>query len=835
MLMSKLAIFLLACYCNCYCQFLLASAQSSPAFLAFNGSFKWDVTGEREILKSESTNPVFACGFIEDGTSYNFSISIYADEPSTARVVVWTANTDKPLDDNSALKLAQDGNLELVYGNGSVAWSTRTSGKPVTAMKLEETGNLVLLDAENRTLWQSFDHPTDTLVAGQRLQEGQRLTSFSNSPKASYFVLAKDGDLRAFIDGKPPQMYLQLKDFRKLVRECRNYTTSRYNSYAKLLNVTRENCNKTTPQFLIIASVYGNTTQPPLIRSPNHFLKLESDGRLVVYDWNADGSGWMLQEFGNNDSNPCLYPLRCGRFGVCNNGDCSCPTTSKGEDNYFKHSNPQLPHMGCEEIGSVPSCKEPNNWSLVDFGNYSYFGYVDSNAAAGDIISLDACRKACLYNCSCKAAFFNYQNDNSTSKCYLLGEVFSIRAETLEGGTYISRAFFKVSNWSVPQDHRKQDDPKDALSIIGIAMGSSAVAVFVVGTIVFLVMRKREEEDEGEDELDQVSGMVPRRFSYEELKTATGDFQTILGQGGFGSVFEGVLNDGTRIAVKRLDNIGQGMKEFVAEVQTIGSIHHMNLVRLVGFCARKSHRLLVYEYMSNGSLDKWIFHENGNPSLDWKTRQSIIIGTSKGLCYLHEECSHRIAHLDVKPQNILLDENYSAKLSDFGLSKLISRDQSQVVTTMRGTPGYLAPEWLSASISEKADVYSFGVVVMEVVCGRRNLDLSQPEGSRHLLKLLYLAQENQLLDLVDMTDEERSRDGEEAVRVMRIAMWCLQNDDTRRPPMSQVVKALEGTIELDGHIELDPFYAMERRSSSQTQSGSETQSDTQFLLLSGPR
>ncbi|XP_031501085.1 G-type lectin S-receptor-like serine/threonine-protein kinase SD2-5 [Nymphaea colorata] len=337
--------------------------------------------------------------------------------------------------------------------------------------------------------------------------------------------------------------------------------------------------------------------------------------------------------------------------------------------------------------------------------------------------------------------------------------------------------------------------------------------------------------------------MMPRRFSCEELKTATGVFQMILGQGGFGAVFQGVLSDGIQVAVKRLDNKGQGTKEFVGEVQTIGRIHHINLVRLVGFCATKSHRLLVYEYMSKGSLDKWIFHENDNPNLDWKTRMNIIIGMAKGLCYLHEECCQRIAHLDIKPQNILLDESFKAKVSDFGLSKLIRRDESQVFTTMRGTPGYLAPEWLSAAISEKADVYSFGVVVMEIVCGRKNLDPSQPEESRHLrpallLKLLQLsAQENQLLDLVDMVNEEKSHYGEDAMRVMRIAIWCLQNDHTKRPPMSQVVKALEGAMVLDaGHIDFGTFHTLEPQSGPETQSGSEIQTGTNdSLFLSGPR
>ncbi|KAL7186553.1 hypothetical protein ACSBR2_028312 [Camellia fascicularis] len=157
--------------------------------------------------------------------------------------------------------------------------------------------------------------------------------------------------------------------------------------------------------------------------------------------------------------------------------------------------------------------------------------------------------------------------------------------------------------------------------------------------------------------------------------------------------------------------------------------------RLIGFCAQKSHKLLVYEYMPNGSLDKWIFQRNQELILGWQSRRKIIMDIAKGLAYLHEECRQKIFHLDIKPQNILLDENFNAKISDFGLSKLIDKDQSQVVTTMRGTPGYLAPKWLSSIITEKVDVYSFGVVVLEMLCGRKNLDRSQPEEDMHLLSL----------------------------------------------------------------------------------------------------
>ncbi|KAM0933690.1 putative protein kinase RLK-Pelle-SD-2b family [Dioscorea sansibarensis] len=338
-------------------------------------------------------------------------------------------------------------------------------------------------------------------------------------------------------------------------------------------------------------------------------------------------------------------------------------------------------------------------------------------------------------------------------------------------------------------------------------MFAGLAVVVVVILVVYVVIYKRKrmssELDEG-DEFDQVPGM-PTRFSFEELRIATENFSKKLGQGGFGSMFEGELADGVKVAVKRLDDIGQGKKEFLAEVQTIGSIHHIKLVRLIGFCAEKTYRLLVYEYMPNGSLDKWTFHASEADALDWNTRQRIIADIAKGLCYLHEECRQRIAHLDIKPQNILLDEKFNAKVSDFGLAKLIDREQSQVMTRMRGTPGYLAPEWLTSRITEKVDVYSFGVIVMEMVCGRKNLDSSQSEDSFHLIrKLQKFIEENRIEDLVDSQSSDMQSHKNEAVEMMRLAMWCLQRDCSKRPSMSEVVKVLEGSVSVvDQQLDFD--------------------------------
>ncbi|KAJ0713743.1 putative protein kinase RLK-Pelle-SD-2b family [Helianthus annuus] len=295
---------------------------------------------------------------------------------------------------------------------------------------------------------------------------------------------------------------------------------------------------------------------------------------------------------------------------------------------------------------------------------------------------------------------------------------------------------------------------------------------------------------------------MPTRFTYEELKTATENFSNKLGQGGFGSVFEGTLEDDSKIAVKFLDGLGQINKSFLAEVESIGSIHHVNLARLRGFCAWRSQRFLVYDFMSNGSLDRWIYHGNREHILEWECRKKIILDIAKGLSYLHEDCMQKIIHLDIKPQNILLDKDFNAKVSDFGLSKLIDRDQSHVMTRMRGTPGYMAPEWLSSVITEKVDVYSFGIVLLEILCGRRNFDRSQPEESWHLLGVFQQCwEQGTLLDIVDKYSEDMQTHGSEVVEMMKVASWCLQTNYTRRPSMSSVVMVLEGRMNVESNLD----------------------------------
>ncbi|KAK2632405.1 hypothetical protein EUGRSUZ_L01597 [Eucalyptus grandis] len=425
-------------------------------------------------------------------------------------------------------------------------------------------------------------------------------------------------------------------------------------------------------------------------------------------------------------------------------------------------------------------------------------------------ISASSCKEACAKNCSCKAAIFWYESERTSGNCYLPIQVFSLINIAQKRFSYNSTsiAYLKVQN--VANDAPIPPVGNHTSNRLPIILRSSLGALFAMMILIVaivLFVQKREEAY-------LVLGM-PTRFAYDELKTITKEFSEKLGEGGFASVFKGTLGDGTEVAVKRLKSLDQVEESFLAEVQksfqaevkTIGGLHHVNLVRLVGFCNEKSHMLLIYEYMPKGSLDKWIFHRSNGCALDWQQKKKIILDIAKGLNYLHEDCRQKILHSDIKSQNILLDGNFNAKIADFGLSKLIDKDQSRIVTiTVRGTLGYMAPEQHNAVIYVKVDVYSFGVVILEILCGRKNLDRSLDEEDMHLLSLFKRkAEEERLLDIVDKSIDDMQLNGPNAVNMMRIAAWCLQGDYLRRPFMSVVIKALEGIEEVPEDLDYDFF------------------------------
>ncbi|KAJ9679750.1 hypothetical protein PVL29_021610 [Vitis rotundifolia] len=295
--------------------------------------------------------------------------------------------------------------------------------------------------------------------------------------------------------------------------------------------------------------------------------------------------------------------------------------------------------------------------------------------------------------------------------------------------------------------------------------------------------------------LEDYEALKPSRYSYADVKRITSQFKDKLGQGGYGIVYKGKLSDEVFVAVKILNNSQGNGEEFINEVATMGTIHHVNIVRLVGFCADRFKRALIYEYLPNESLEKFIFSRVvKNHSLSWKKLQEIAIGIAKGIEYLHQGCDQRILHFDIKPHNILLDHNFNPKISDFGLAKLCSKEQSAVfMTVVRGTMGYIAPEVLSrnfGNVSYKSDVYSFGMLLLEMVGGRKNIDVSVESTSQ-----VYFPE--WIYNHLDIGQElhiriEEEGDVEIAKKLAIVGLSCIQWCPVDRPSMKIVVQMLEG-------------------------------------------
>ncbi|KAF8020213.1 hypothetical protein BT93_G0804 [Corymbia citriodora subsp. variegata] len=293
------------------------------------------------------------------------------------------------------------------------------------------------------------------------------------------------------------------------------------------------------------------------------------------------------------------------------------------------------------------------------------------------------------------------------------------------------------------------------------------------------------------------------RYSYSNIKKITGNFKHKLGEGGYGYVYKGTLKSGNKVAVKILKQSKAHGQDFISEVATIGRIHHVNIVQLIGYCFEGSKQALVYDFMSNGSLDKHIFTKEGYKFLDYKKIYEIALGVAKGIEYLHQGCNMQILHFDIKPHNILLDKNFTPKVSDFGLAKLYPIDHSTVsMTVARGTLGYMAPELFYKTIggvSCKADVYSFGKLLMEMAGRRRNINANAERSSQIYFPLWVYDQinEGESVEMEEVIEEERILIN----KMIKVALWCIQLIPDHRPPMNKVLEMLEGDID---NIQMPP-------------------------------
>uniref|UniRef100_A0A0E0DID7 non-specific serine/threonine protein kinase n=1 Tax=Oryza meridionalis TaxID=40149 RepID=A0A0E0DID7_9ORYZ len=342
-----------------------------------------------------------------------------------------------------------------------------------------------------------------------------------------------------------------------------------------------------------------------------------------------------------------------------------------------------------------------------------------------------------------------------------------------------------------------------ALSVTPAVLGLVALVA------IFMWRQKRRKLSLEQQELYSIVGR-PNVFSYSELRSATENFSSSnrLGEGGYGAVYKGKLNDGRVVAVKQLSQTShQGKKQFATEIETISRVQHRNLVKLYGCCLEGNNPLLVYEYMENGSLDKALFGTE-KLNIDWPARFDICLGIARGLAYLHEESSIRVVHRDIKASNVLLDANLNPKISDFGLAKLYDDKKTHVSTKVAGTFGYLAPEYaMRGHMTEKVDVFAFGVVLLETLAGRPNYDDTLEEDKIYIFEWAWeLYENNNPLGIVDPNLREFNR--AEVLRAIHVALLCTQGSPHQRPPMSRVVSMLTGDTEVTDVL-MKPSYITE--------------------------
>ncbi|KAL7128876.1 hypothetical protein ABFS83_13G023100 [Erythranthe nasuta] len=766
--------------------------KNPTSFAADTISGNQSLSGDQTIVSSGGN---FELGFFSPGNSSKHYIGIWYKKVSE-RTVVWVANRETPISDKTSARLTiSDGNLVLLNESQSQIWSTGVNPPTnSTAAVLLDDGNLVLTNGSGPIsnpsnsskpyLWQSLENPGNTWLPGgkisynKRTQTKQLLTSWKNldDPAPGLFSLELDPIGSQYII--------------RWNRSKQYWTSGPWNGhiFSKVPEMTLNYIYNFTYINTSDESYFTYSLYDPSVVS--RFI-MDVSGQIKQLTWDNVYSDWNL--FWSQPRQQCVVYAYCGAFGTCNQNskpfcDCLPGFTRRSENDWDlnDYSGGCVREMNLLQCGSNVTS---SNGRRDRFLERPYMRLPD-NSRASTAASLRECESSCLSNCSCTA----YAYDGNS--CSIWNDELLNLQQLSEGDGNGRTIYVRLSGSSSVFGGGKN---KKGV-VIGAALGSIAVVATLVA--ILIIWRKWGRESGRGGTKGVVEGSLVA-FGYKDLQNATKNFSDRLGGGGFGSVFKGVLPDSTVIAVKRLESVSQGEKQFRTEVSTIGTIQHVNLVRLRGFCSDGSDKkLLVYDYMKNGSLDSHLFRSSAASEaavvLSWKTRYEVAVGIARGLTYLHEKCRARIIHCDIKPENILLDVDFCPKVADFGLAKLVGRDFSRVLTTMRGTRGYLAPEWISGvAITSKADVYSYGMMLFELVSGRRNADVE--DGRVRFFPSWAVSVVVDGGNAIELLDPLLEGDGDvaEVVKVLKVACWCIQEDESVRPSMGVVVQILEGVIDVN--------------------------------------
>ncbi|KAL5546978.1 hypothetical protein UlMin_006665 [Ulmus minor] len=758
-----------------------------------------------------SSNQVFELGFFSPNNSTNQYVGIWYKGvfPFT---VLWVANRKNPFTGiSTTLGISSNGNLELVDVENNSLWSTNTSvGSNSTSLALLlDDGNLVLKDGlSGQDLWQSFSHLGDTLLAGAVLgfnvKNGENfvLSSWKSStdPSPGNFTtgISQKSPPEAFIwNGRIPHWRSGPWDKSKFIGIPEMDST--YRSIYSL----EENEAQGTTYFSITSRVTSSSNLLKFFLSPEGKLNLlikENDS-----DWSTN---WEFP------ANQCDVYGTCGAFGVCKISEspiCKClngfvpKTSQEWIRGNWTGGCVRKTKLLCErnnssqasDNGESDGFKKMENLKLPDF----YEDVMSSN--------FDDCHFWCLNNCSCVA--YAYVNGIG---CLVWSKDLIDILEFPDGGG---------EDFYLRLVHSELDGGKKTKKIIISLVVIFGIVILAAAVYGFLWRRKANKKGNFKKAKNNESPAQSLQsatndlselpfFDFDSILAATKNFSMTnkLGQGGFGSVYKGILQDGKEIAVKRLaSSSGQGIEEFKNEAILISKLQHRNLVKLLGYCVEKEEKLLIYELMVNKSLDKFIFDPRRKAEIHWETRFNIIQGIARGLLYLHRDSSLRVIHRDLKVSNILLDENMNPKISDFGLARIF-HGTLDLANTNRvvGTLGYMSPEYAMGGIfSEKSDGYSFGVLLLEIVSGWKNTGIQYCEEQLSLVGYAWqLWSNNKGIELVDEALAGLFSSSE-VMRCIHVALLCVQDHAEDRPSMSDVVFMLSN--ETDRPQPKQPIYTFQ--------------------------
>ncbi|KAJ9554113.1 hypothetical protein OSB04_018158 [Centaurea solstitialis] len=727
----------------------------------------------------------YAFGFYPQTSGY--AVGVYLTR-IPEKTVVWTASRENlPLSNNSTLSFTTDGSLIVEQSPGQRIDITGGTTIGASLASMQDSGNFVIYGSDRATVvWQTFDHPTDTLLAGQKLVAGQMLFSSVSESNDSIGIfklfMQTDGHLMQYPNVGTPDTLQS------------SYWAS--NTFGEGPNVT---LNLDTDGFLYLLKnsrfFIRNLTQGGFPRSENDIygMKIDVDGIFRVYHHDLRSKNGSTVIWASS-ADKCAGKGLCGRNGYCvvTNDVAGCECLPG-----FKFVDPKSWSLGCKRnYSTVNSCNVRDgvnsSFQMATLNNIAK--WEDAAYAIPEASTQEDCSSACLNDCICEVAVFTGR------ECKL--QKLPLRYIQVKDGES-NVGLIKVDP-SHPTNHtpsihiKKERRPK--ILVTGVSLISFALMIILLFSGVALyraykvwTSRKISENVNNVQLFDDVG---PRAFSYAELERATDSFKEELGRGSFGIVYKGDIDGSNKaIAVKKLkEELAQeGEREFQTEMKVIGRTHHRNLVRLLGYCCEGPERLLVMEYMTKGSLADILFKcKESKPC--WEERIRMAVDIARGIQYLHEECEMVIIHCDIKPQNILMDEYGRAKISDFGLAKLLERDQTKTFTFIRGTRGYVAPEWhKKLPVTVKVDVYSFGIVLLEILCCRRHVENSFSANEAILEEwVLECYEKDELWRLVNDEDVDK-REMEEMVR---IGVWCIQEEPSLRPSIKKVLLMLQGIVEI---------------------------------------